>query len=130
MSIQNNNTLRISRLETICEGITGQMNDVIKEAYEKAVENKDEELAASLARELRDNLLKESDSRVAFDRFDIKVPSGSSFSSWLSFLKSLGKILTSDWSKYRQELRDLPQQPGFPFDIKFPSIPTEDDNNN
>lgn len=130
MSIQNNNTLRISRLETICEGITGQMNDVIKEAYGKAVENKDEELAASLARELRDNLLKESDSRVAFDRFDIKVPSGSSFSSWLSFLKSLGKILTSDWSKYRQELRDLPQQPGFPFDIKFPSIPTEDDNNN
>lgn len=129
MSIQNNDTLRISRLETICEGIIGQMNDVIKEAYEKAVENKDEELAASLARKLRDNLLKESDSRVAFDRFDIKVPSGSSFSSWLSFLKSLGKILTSDWSKYRQELRDLPQQPGFPFDIKFPAIPTEDDNN-
>lgn len=129
MSIQNNDTLRISRLETICEGITGQMNDVIKESYEKAVENKDEELAASLARKLRDNLLKESDSRVVFDRFDIKVPSGSSFSSWLSFLKSLGKILTSDWSKYRQELRDLPQQPGFPFDIKFPTIPTEDDNN-
>lgn len=129
MSIQNNDTLRISRLETICEGITGQMNDVIKEAYEKAVENKDEELAASLARKLRDNLLKESDSRVAFDRFDIKVPSGSSFSSWLSFLKSLGKILTSDWSKYRQELRDLPQQPGFPFDSKFPTIPTEYDNN-
>lgn len=129
MRIQNNDTLRISRLETICEGITGQMNDVIREAYEKAVENKDEELAASLARKLRDNLLKESDSRVAFDRFDIKVPSGSSFSSWLSFLKSLGKILTSDWSKYRQELRDLPQQPGFPFDIKFPNIPTEDDNN-
>jgi hypothetical protein len=129
MSIQNNDTLRISRLETICEGITGQMNDVIKESYEKAVENKDEELAASLARKLRDNLLKESDSRVAFDRFDIKVPSGSSFSSWLSFLKSLGKILTSDWSKYRQELRDLPQQPGFPFDIKFPTIPTEDNNN-
>lgn len=129
MSIQNNDTLRISRLETICEGITGQMNDVIKESYEKAVENKDEELAASLARKLRDNLLKESDSRVAFDRFNIKVPSGSSFSSWLSFLKSLGKILTSDWSKYRQDLRDLPQQPGFPFDIKFPTIPTEDDNN-
>lgn len=129
MSIQNNDTLRISRLETICEGITGQMNDVIKEAYEKAVETKDKELAASLARKLRDNLLKESDSRVAFDRFDIKIPSGSSFSSWLSFLKSLGKILTSDWSKYRQELRDLPQQPGFPFDIKFPTIPTEDDNN-
>lgn len=129
MSIQNNDTLRISRLETICEGITGQMNDVIKESYEKAVENKDEELAASLARKLRDNLLKESDSRVAFDRFDIKVPSGSSFSSWLSFLKSLGKILTSDWSKYRQELRDLPQQPGFPFNIKFPTIPTEDNNN-
>ena len=128
MNIQNNDTLRISRLETICEGITGQMNDVIKESYEKAVENKDEELAASLARKLRDNLLKESDSRVAFDRFDIKVPSGSSFSSWLSFLKSLGKILTSDWSKYRQELRDLPQQPGFPFDIKFPTIPTEDNN--
>ena len=129
MSIQNNDTLRISRLETICEGITVQMNDVIKESYEKAVENKDEELAASLARKLRDNLLKESDSRVAFDRFDIKVPSGSSFSSWLSFLKSLGKILTSDWSKYRQELRDLPQQPSFPFDIKFPTIPTEDNNN-
>ena len=129
MSIQNNDTLRISRLETICEGITGQMNDVVKEAYENAVKNKDEELAASLARKLRDNLLKESDSRVAFDRFDIKVPSGSSFSSWLSFLKSLGKILTSDWSEYRQELRDLPQQPGFPFDIKFPTIPTEDKNN-
>ena len=36
---------------------------------------------------------------------------------------SSGDVLTGAWARYRQALRDLPQQPGFPFDIRWPEKP-------
>ena len=51
------------------------------------------------------------------------MPSGTSFTAWLSFLKSLGEIITGAWAIYRQALRDLPEQEGFPFNVTFPAPP-------
>lgn len=81
------------------------------------------EIAAAAAREIRDQLLKDSDASMALDRLGLSVPSGSTFTAWLSFLKGLGDVLTGNIARYRQALRDLPQQPGFPYDIDWPEKP-------
>ena len=81
------------------------------------------DIAAAAVRAIRDQLLKDSDAAMALDRLGLVVPSGSTFSSWLSFLKGLGDVLSNRVAIYRQALRDLPNQPGFPFDIDWPEKP-------
>lgn len=86
----------------------------------------DYKTAADAVREKRNALLKESDARVALDRLGLSIPSGSTFTAWLSFLKGLGEALMGEWAKYRQALRDLPEQPGFPYEVTFPKPPEEE----
>lgn len=81
--------------------------------------------AALDIRAKRDALLQKSDSRVALDRLGLEVPSGTTFSAWISFFKKMGEALAGKWAVYRQALRDLPQQPGFPFDIEWPEEPDD-----
>ena len=99
--------------------------EVLQAAYKRACEELNEEDAAAFARKIRDKLLCDTDNRVALDRFNISVPSSGTFTAWLAFLKSLGGIITGAWATYRQELRDLPQQEGFPFNITFPVPPAD-----
>lgn len=33
---------------------------------------------------------------------------------------------SNDWLSYRQALRDIPAQAGFPFEVTFPSVPEPD----
>ncbi len=80
-------------------------------------------IAAAEARAIRDNLLAESDSLMALDRLGLSAPSGSTFTAWLSFLRKLGEVLVGNIAIYRQALRDLPNQPGFPYDIQWPVKP-------
>ena len=61
---------------------------------------------------------------MALDRLGLDVPSGTTFTAWLSFLRTFGEALTGDWARYRKALRDLPQQEGFPFNIEWPVPPT------
>ena len=100
--------------------------EVLQAAYKRACEEENKEDAAAFARKIRDKFLCDTDNRVALDRFNISVPSGGTFTAWLSFLKSLGEIITGAWATYRQELRDLPEQEGFPFNITFPAPPESD----
>jgi len=51
------------------------------------------------------------------------VPSGTTFTAWLEFLRGLGRVLSNNWALYRKQLRDIPEQPGFPFDVVFPEKP-------
>ena len=81
--------------------------------------------ASAEIRARRDALLQASDSRVALDRLGLEAPSGTTFSAWLSFLKTLGDVLAGEWAAYRQALRDLPQQVGFPFDVVWPETPED-----
>jgi hypothetical protein len=55
---------------------------------------------ATDARETRDDLLKQTDWRASSDL-----------------------TLSSEWSTYRQALRDVPQQEGFPSTINWPTKP-------
>lgn len=84
-------------------------------------------VAAAKARALRDKLLTESDAMTALDRFGMDLPDKVTATTMLSVFK---EILTAVWKitngsigQYRQALRDLPEQPGFPFDIDWPNKP-------
>lgn len=81
--------------------------------------------AAAEVRSKRNELLASTDAQVALDRLGLEVPEGSTFTAWLSFLSNLGKALVGGWAVYRQQLRDLPAQPGFPFDVEWPETPAE-----
>lgn len=121
--MQENIYKRLAQAEAMAAAQKAETMEVLQAAYKRACEELNEEDAAAFARKIRDKLLNETDSRVALDRFNISVPSGTSFTTWLSFLKSLGEIITGAWAIYRQALRDLPEQEGFPFNVTFPAPP-------
>ena len=79
--------------------------------------------AAAEVREKRDALLSLSDASMALDRLGLVVPSGSTFTAWLSFLRGLGEVLSGQIAVYRQALRDIPQQEGFPYNVVWPVKP-------
>ena len=121
--MQENIYKRLAQAEAMAAAQKAETMEVLQAAYKRACEELNEEDAAAFARKIRDKLLNETDSRVALDRFNISVPSGTSFTAWLSFLKALGEIITGAWAIYRQALRDLPEQEGFPFNVTFPTPP-------
>lgn len=122
----NVNLKELARAEALAAAQRDEMMDVLQTRYTKACEEQNAEDAAMFARKIRNKLLEASDNRLALDRLGLVAPSGSTFTAWLSFLKALGNILTGAWAKYRQDLRDLPDQPGFPFNIEFPTEPTSE----
>lgn len=93
--------------------------EALKAAYLQAAANEDAAGAAEAARAYRNKLLDESDKQVTLDRL------GVDFTDITKLLQSLRKALSGAWTKYRQALRDLTDQPGFPFHIDFPAKPEE-----
>ena len=79
--------------------------------------------AAQAARAERDQLLAKCDQRMAIDRLGLAVPTGTTFTAWQPFLRELGEALSSEWAAYRQALRDIPEQPGFPYAVSWPAPP-------
>lgn len=84
---------------------------------------------ASSIRDKRNKLLEESDKHMVLDRIGFEIPEELTATNLLtvvnSFFTTLGNLKNNDWSKYRQELRDLTKQEGFPYDVKFPTPPEE-----
>lgn len=89
---------------------------------ERAKEEEKINLAKKI-REKRNQLLAGSDCYMVLDRLNLEVPDGNTFAAWKPFLNALGNALNSDWAKYRQALRDLPNQEGFPYKVDFPEKP-------
>lgn len=89
----------------------------------RAIADGDAERAAILIRRRRNALLAQTDAEMSLDRLQLTVPKGVLFSDWLKFFKQIAELLTGDMAKYRQALRDIPQQEGFPFNVKFPEKP-------
>ena len=92
--------LRLSRCEAICNQLRAEMDDVLRSVYDKAVTDNDESAAASACRKIRNHLLEETDKYMLADR-----------------------PYSEDWATYREALRELPEQEGFPFDVTFPQLP-------
>lgn len=119
------NTLykRLAQAEAMAQLQKSELTETLQAAYERACADENAEDAAAYARKLRDRMLAESDNEMSIDRLGLTAPSGSTFTSWLSFLRKLGDVLTGSWANYRKALRDLPEQEGFPFNITFPERP-------
>ena len=76
-----------------------------------------EQDAAEFARKIRNKLLDKTDKQMSLDRLGLDT------ASVTKFIASLTKIFNGGWVQYRQALRDLPEQEGFPFNITFPKPP-------
>ena len=90
----------------------------IEEHFDELIAQAKGEDKASEIRAMRDELLAQSDKFMVFDRLGL----GES-TTFVSFLAKLKSILTGDIAKYRQALRDITKQEGFPYDVKFPEKP-------
>ena len=115
-------TLESSWTDNIMERIAENQATWLAEAQAEAYAE-----AAAKVRSLRDKLLTESDAMTALDRFGMDLPDKVTATTMLTVFK---EILTALWSitkgaigQYRQALRDLPEQPGFPFNVEWPDKP-------
>ena len=121
------NEERIARLEAICAKMRSEEPDLQESALQAAILAKDEDLAAALARVIRNRRLDESDGQLALDRFGLELPATISATTMLTAFKNLidglKTLLNGEWAAYRQALRDLPEQKGFPFNIEWPEAP-------
>ena len=116
---------RLAKVEALANAQKAEMDEVLISTYTRACEQQNEEETAELVRKIRNKLLDSSDKEMSLDRLELDI------SSATKFIASIAKIFTSEWAKYRQALRDLPQQAGFPFNVQFPTPPNSvDDENN
>ena len=99
------------------------------EDYLALAKETDYQLEASKVREKRNELLADSDKFLLLDRLGISLPSEITATTLLSSIKdffdNLKEVLNGDWAEYRQALRDITKQSGFPYDVNFPQKPDE-----
>lgn len=92
----------------------------------KAKQIEHDELAAEV-RAKRDALLAETDKEFALDRINLNIPEKVTASTMLNAVKDifavLGSVCSGEMARYRQALRDIPEQEGFPFNVSFPKKP-------
>lgn len=106
------------------ENIESEIESHFKNYLESAKKNEYKILAAEI-RKQRDEMLKESDKDMCIDRLDIKLPENLSATNLLSgmkqFIEGLANIFNGNVAKYRQELRDITKQEGFPYNVVWPN---------
>ena len=95
-------TLEKARRDNYISYLRSREPGNINQRYVAAVENQDAEEAAEAAREWRNCLLSECDNMMLPDRPGVNVQA---------------------WTEYRQALRDVPEQAGFPLAIVWPEKP-------
>ncbi len=96
------------------------------EWLKKAKQIEYDELAAEV-RTKRDALLADTDKDFVLDRINLNIPEKVTASTMLNAVKDifavLGSVCSGEMAKYRQALRDIPEQEGFPYNVKFPRKP-------
>ena len=119
--MNNNYHKRLAQVEAMAAAKKAELEETLKAAYAAACEERNEEEAAALARKIRNKLLDNSDAQMSLDRLGLDL------SSATKFIASLSKIFKGAWAEYRQALRDLPTQAGFPFNVEFPKPPDSEE---
>ena len=95
-------TIEDARKDSVVQYERSQLPGVLSERYEAAVAVQDVEEAADAARALRNKMLDDCDNMLVPDRPNVDVDA---------------------WKAYRQALRDVPEQEGFPLVIDWPVAP-------
>lgn len=120
--MQNDFYKRLARAEAAAQAQKAELMETLQKAYENACQEQDAESAAELLRKIRNKLLDSTDKEMSLDRLGLDTSSAS------RFITSLTKIFSGAWAQYRQELRDITKQEGFPFNVTFPTPPDDTDN--
>lgn len=115
--MQNDLHKRLARAEAAADAQRAELMETMQQAYKNACNAENAEEAAELARAIRNKLLDSSDKEMSLDRLGLDT------STAAKFVASLVKVFSGVWAQYRQQLRDIPEQAGFPFDITFPAPP-------
>ena len=115
---------RIAKIEGTVNYLRTELDEIMFNTYQQAVKDQDEDLAAEVLRKIRNKKLRETDKEFTLDKLNLD------FSNATNFIQSLQNLINNEWGKYRQELRDIPQQEGFPFNIIIPKNPIEIKENN
>ena len=110
---------RIAKIEGTVNYLRTELDEIMFNTYQQAVKDQDEDLAAEVLRKIRNKKLRETDKEFTLDKLNLD------FSNATNFIQSLQNLTNNEWGKYRQELRDIPQQEGFPFNIIIPKNPIE-----
>jgi hypothetical protein len=104
------------------------LEDRIKSDFDvwlKSAQAESYDVAAADVRVKRNAILASTDASMALDRLGLTAPTGTTFSSWLSFLKTIGTAISGEMAVYRQALRDITTQDGFPYDVVWPEKPPD-----
>lgn len=108
------------------DGLSEDVLNNTAEWLEKAKQNEYNALAEDV-RKKRNRLLAECDAEFVLDRINLNIPDNVTASTVLGAVKDiftvLGSVCNGEMAKYRQALRDIPEQEGFPYDVKFPVKP-------
>ena len=110
-----------------------ELNDDVEKYKEWLQLAKDIEFneLATIIREKRNKLLQESDKYMCLDRLGIEIPenitTGTIISVVKKFFEGLGESINGNYAKYRQALRDITKQEGFPYNVEFPIEPNTND---
>lgn len=95
---------RLAKAEAMIGVLLEKYGSAYDNAYKKAVEDGSEEDAAAFARLIRNRKLEQTDCRMVQDR---------------------PEAAREAWVAYRQALRDIPDQAGFPMNITWPEEPED-----
>ena len=130
--MSDNIEMRVARLEATVNHLRGEFMEILQGAYDRACAEQDEEQAAEFARLIRNKMLDMTDKYDTVGRvFNFDLPDNITAATILSALKTLVNgikgIQTNEWSVYRQHLRDITTQSGFPFNIDWGTAPDAED---
>lgn len=93
--------------------------------YLKTAKDNEYKVLASEVRAKRDELLKETDKEMCIDRIGLDIPEDITATNLLivvvKVFRALRDILIGNNAKYRQQLRDITKQEGFPYNIIWPN---------
>lgn len=127
--------------ETLFEYSVYKMKTIFREDLESFINDNyeswltlaketDYQAVAKEVREKRNKLLEESDKQLLLDRLSFNIPSeitaGTLLSVVIKLFDNLKSILNGEWAEYRQKLRDITTQEGFPYNVEFPVKPEEE----
>ena len=118
-------TFNIYRLN-VCynKNIESEMENNYDNWLKTAKKEEYNQLAAEV-RTKRNKLLDETDKEMCLDRLNIQIPRELTTTNMLigikQFYEELSSIFSGKIAKYRQELRDITKQEGFPYNVIWPN---------
>lgn len=119
----------IYKIKTIFrEDLESFINDNY-ESWLTLAKETDYQAVANEVRNKRNELLAESDKELLLDRLNLTLPTeitaGTLLAVVVELFDNLKSILNGEWAEYRQKLRDITTQEGFPYNVEFPVKPEE-----